>query len=79
MGISIGFVYYFAERLPLRGAPAQRVRGGYFSNGHLGATPQSPIGDSSPQGEPLLYLGPGGVNMENGLKALRKLQHSCNF
>ena len=24
-------------------------------------------------------LGPEGVNMEDGQKALRKLQHSCNF
>ena len=24
-------------------------------------------------------LGPEGVNMEDGEKALRKLQHSCNF
>ena len=24
-------------------------------------------------------LGPEGVNMENGLKALRKMQHSCIF
>ena len=26
-----------------------------------------------------LNLGPEGVNMENGLKALRKMQHSCIF
>ena len=45
-----------AYKLPLRGAPPQAVRGGYFSNEHLWGHPSVTFGDSSPQGEPFLYL-----------------------
>ena len=42
----------FYYRLPLRGAPAQRVRGGYFSHGHRPATLQSPSVPAPLKGSP---------------------------
>ena len=55
-------------------------------------TPQSPSVTAPLEGEPggpmtsigpyrkgVEDLGPEGVNMEDGQKASRKLQHSCNF
>ena len=43
------------------------------------ARPCGPMTSIGPYSMGAEDFGPGGVNMENGLKALRKLQHSCNF
>ena len=43
-----------AKGSPSRGAPAQRVRGGYFSHERHESHPSVTFGDSSPQREPFI-------------------------
>ena len=43
-----------AKGSPSRGAPAQRMRGGYFSHERHESHPSVTFGDSSPQREPFI-------------------------
>ena len=45
----------------------------------LEGEPGGPMTSIGPYRKGVEDLGPEGVNMEDGQKALRKLQHSCNF